>query len=103
MQSDLKMLEFAARLGLLEKLVSDILLRGIYESPDSLAALETTRQTTAMSLVQCTVPPGTTAEDADIAMEVQTKLIEFAERFFDTLKHDLVTVLEKYPKDGENT
>lgn len=97
MQSELKMLEFAARLSLLEKMVGDLMLTNIYHAAEPMQEFERVRQLTAMSLVQVTAPPGTTAEDADVALAVQTKMIEFAERFFDQLRDELENALKKYP------
>lgn len=43
---------------------------------------------------------GATTEAVNTTMAVQTKVIEFAERHFDRIRDNLVTTLDKYPKEG---
>ena len=39
-------------------------------------------------------------EAVNTTMAVQTKVIEFAERHFDRIRDNLVTTLDRYPKEG---
>lgn len=98
MPSDLKMQEFAARLNLLETLTKNLLLNNAYAFPAPYRYVDDVREKTISSLRQGSIPEGA---DIDTAMRVQTLMIEYAERYFESLCAELQIAIEE--RKGENT
>ena len=74
--------------------MSNLLLDRACYFPAPYRLVDDVREKTISALRQGSVQEGA---DVETAMQVQTLMIEYAERFFDRLRDELKNALKKYP------